>query len=160
MDRKDKKKLCPQCEGTIPYQMPHCPFCGFEHFIKETSTAKTLSNQGLSALYHPPYLAQSIGEVRKEVKDSPELNSDPAANPFPERSLEDRLAKVELITIVLLSIGGQFMMLGLMLLLFSVDGVVTLQWKSQYWYFYSLFSIPFLLLGLKWLNRFSPKDPT
>lgn len=159
MDRKDKKKLCPQCEGTIPYQMPHCPFCGFEHFIKETSTAQTLGSQGLSSLYHPPYLAQSIGEVRKDPKDTQATPPDPApASPI-EKSLEDRLAKVELITIILLSIGGQFMMLGLMLLLFSVDGVVTLQWKSQYWYFYSLFSIPFLLLGLKWLNRFSPKDP-
>jgi len=160
MDKKDKKKLCPQCEGNIPYQMTNCPFCGFEQEEKQEDERIKIHNaSGLSSLYNPPYLAQSIGEVRKEPTQTFKIPPKEEQEPLhKEQSLESQLAKKELITILLLSIGGQFMMLGLILLFFSVDGVVTLQWKSQYWYFYCLFSAPFILLGLKWLNFFSPKD--
>lgn len=162
MDKKDKKKLCAQCEGSIPYQLKHCPFCGFEQqerVMVSTLDEASEKNSGLSALYNPPYLSQSIGEARKEqtIQEKPqqqEISSDREAI----QAVENQLAKKELIIILLLSIGGQFMMLGLMLLFFSVDGYVTLQWKSKYWYFYCVFSIPFILLGLKSLKRFGPSN--
>jgi len=160
MERKDKKKLCAQCEGNIPYHLTHCPFCGFEQqknsidFLEESNR----KSSELSSLYHPPYLSKSIGEVRKE--ESSHTKSINAEESIEEKesiqSMENHLAKKELIVILLLSIGGQFMMLGLMLLLFSIDGFVTLQWKSKYWYFYCLFSMPFLLLGFKFLQKFKP----
>ena len=160
MDKKDKKKLCAQCEGTIPYQLTHCPFCGYEPQKKnpaELLADASAQNAGLSSLYNPPYLSKSIGESRKETTQE-------QINPYQEltegkediQAVENHLAKMELIVILLISIGGQFMMLGLMLLLFSVDGYVTLQWKSKYWYFYCIFSIPFILLGLKLLKKFKP----
>ncbi len=158
MDKKDKKKLCAQCEGSIPYQLKHCPFCGFEQqerAINPTLDASSEKNSGLSSLYNPPYLSQSIGEARKEA--FAEEKSTPQEFPSDRETIqavENQFAKKELIIILLLSIGGQFMMLGLMLLFFSVDGFVTLQWKSKFWYFYCLFSIPFILFGLKSLKRF------
>lgn len=161
MEKKDKKKLCTQCEGNIPYHLKHCPFCGFEQQVKNnlTEQANEDINSSLSSLYNPPYLSQSIGEVRKESYLQSSISSlDQNNDKDSYGSVENKLAKKELIVILLLSIGGQFMMLGLMLLLFAVDGYVTLQWKSKYWYFYCLFSIPFLLLGLKSLKRFGPNS--
>lgn len=160
MEKKDRKKLCAQCEGNIPYNMKHCPFCGFEQQEKISTDFFEENNQknsDLSSLYNPPYLSKSIGEARREITQESINNFSSTSEEREDlQNLENTLAKKELIVIILLSVGGQFMMLGLMLLLFSVDGVVTLQWKSKYWYFYCIFSMPFLLLGLKSLKKFKP----
>ena len=155
MDKKDKKKLCSQCEGSIPYQLTQCPFCGYEQQDKSSSEvlSDTLDrNRGLSSLYHPPYLSQSIGEVRKDKTEHISFPKEQESEQSNDK--ENELAKKEVIVILLLAIGGQFMLLGCILLLFSVDGIVTLQWKSKYWYIYCLFSVPFLILGFKLLKKF------
>ncbi len=154
-----KKRLCSQCEASIPYEMGHCPFCGQEQIEKISIEEESQHGDSLhlSELYHPPYLAQSLGEVRKEQKPFESYSTSSERSGFDEQQLEQtekHLAKKELMIILLLSIGGQFMLLGLMLFFFSIDGVVTLQWKSQFWYLYSLFSVPFLLLGFRSLKRF------
>jgi hypothetical protein len=161
MEKKDRHKLCPQCEGNIPMMAMHCPFCGFaqaDPSYQNKREFKEVSQSSLSSLYNPPYLAQSIGESRKEREEVQETEEQRETPNQEIEEIEKNLAKKELIIIILLAIGGQFMMLGLILFFFSVDGVVTLQWKSKYWYFYCLFSIPFLLLGLKSLKRLEQKN--
>lgn len=162
MEKKDRHKLCPQCEGNIPMMAVHCPFCGFGQIDPSYQNKRGFEQatpSSLSSLYNPPYLAQSIGESRKEQDEEGEEIREQLDTPNQEiEEIEKNLAKKELIIILLLSVGGQFMMLGLILFFFSVDGVVTLQWKSKFWYFYCLFSIPFILLGLKSLKRFEQKN--
>lgn len=51
--------------------------------------------------------------------------------------------------ILLLSIGSNLMVLGLLQLLFSDEGILRLEWKSHYWFLYCLGALPLLFLGLK-----------
>jgi hypothetical protein len=51
--------------------------------------------------------------------------------------------------ILLLSLAGNLLTIGLLLLLFSNGGVLHLEWDASYWFAYCLAAMPLLFLGLK-----------
>ena len=154
MQENDRTKMCPHCEGSVPIESSECPYCG--HSMIEADVDDSLSHR-----YRPPY------EPNREVKmreSAPETNvADPFAahkeefarnsQPQQEPLVKKEEGKQQTLAILLLTLGAQALTIGLLILFFSTDGQLTLQWSSRFWYIYCLVSLPFLFLGRIALKR-------
>lgn len=158
MGQIERTKMCQFCEGSIPIEAGDCPYCGqspienHEGYVAQ----KGQTEPNLEDRYQPPYVPD------KDIKlkaSSPQTNvNDPfaahkeefarneQAEKKPER-LEKPATKKETLSILLLSIGAQLFAVGLLIVLFSTDGKLTLEWASRYWYVYCLLGLPMIFFG-------------
>lgn len=144
-----KKKLCWHCEGSIERNVDNCPFCGvYIHAPEEEEAA---------APWNPSFRITSLNAHRSSVKEeeSQEENEE-EVNEI--KSLEgdiisfDQIQK-DLLPLILLLIGSSFFLFGIVLYLFSYEGVLTLQWNGDNWIYYVLTAIPSLVFGWWYLNK-------
>ena len=134
----EKSKLCPYCEGDIPMAMSDCPYCG-----ADLTSAK---KEEIVERFAAPF---------KESK--PDINVD---DPFEkersklfEESAKQKPLKKEqsgkklLLTIVLLTLGGELLALALCVLMFATKGELVLAWSVKNVWMLFLLSLPCLLIG-------------
>ncbi len=129
----------------------------------------------LASLYKPPYSIrnqQGVG-VPDEREESPFIKAapqkeDPLFQPYeatqpppqpPEEIVQEEPPEEDkqrglVSPLLLLLVGTQLALLGLLILLFSKDGLVTLEWQSKHWFIYCLISAPLVFLGVRQLKRF------
>ena len=60
--------------------------------------------------------------------------------------------------LLLLSAGSVFFLFGLVLFLFSSDGILTLEWNGHLWYAYFIISLPLTLFGWHTLQKFDNEN--
>jgi hypothetical protein len=141
MNSTSKTKLCWNCEGRVSLDLENCPYC---------------------AVYLGP------AEENHDHVDAPYQNetdelSAPNA-PFSAEAARDDHAKevarasaneIKLIAIPLgfLLSGTVFFLFGLVLYLFSHQGMLTLHWNGRYWFIYLGLALPMLFLGWRALQR-------
>ncbi|MEM1281996.1 MAG: hypothetical protein AAGG81_00425 [Chlamydiota bacterium] len=155
MTNATKKKLCWNCEGRVGFTEEHCPFCGV--YLSPTPIPGGVSNDGPEEkVPKPPY--QPGGEpMENSVHHSPyhetiqESKASKAENSEAVNGVNEELRKMITPMGTLLA-GSIFFLFGLVLLLFSKDGKLTLQWSSDYWYVYLTFSLALLLWGWRSLQ--------
>lgn len=169
MKPKDLQKMCSQCDGRIPIDATECPYCGTEQTLESKFSAKAEPmshhqslNDSLSSLYAPPYSAKNTSSFMEEKKDftlkKPSYTQEysPTAQPTPpiktEAEEETETAKSTFWPILLLSIGTNLLLIGLLQLFFSDNGRLTLEWDSSYWFLYCLISLPLFYFGIKKVN--------
>lgn len=173
---KDRQKMCSSCDGRIPLEALHCPYCATEQsnsaFEKSYLQQKALQDSLLS-FYPPPYslkknnnanqseqnnstvLLKSIKEPALEKK----FISTPAAKAsFPKveekTEMEYHEEKNGFWPILLLSVAANLLIVGMLQLLFSDEGYLRLEWNSHYWFFYCLASLPLFFLGYRKVHQF------
>ncbi len=162
MGLKEKVKMCPFCEGNVPFEAEDCRYCG-SSFSKGATKVRTpyQTEDSLAGLYQPPYspdktssrfgiiapeepeeeiVEEKVPEKKREKKVSPKLNAEESS---------------KLGSILLLSIGGWLFTLAWLLFFLSDQGKVALEWKSKYWPLYLILSVLFLYQGWKKL-KFAP----
>ncbi len=150
-----KKKLCWNCEGRVGFSEEHCPFCGV--YLSPTPTPGG-EGQGASEEESPQPSYELDGE---------QTDNHTHASPFQEPPQDPQLQQVDSPKVALASneelrrmvtpmgmllSGSIFFLFGLVLLLFSKDGKLTLQWSSDYWYVYLTFSLAMLFWGWRSLQ--------
>jgi hypothetical protein len=125
----------------------------------------------LTSLYTPPYHGKrpqfDAPFVDHPLPSTPVLAEAPPSSPYREvrgqdsidplkeatTPLEEEASKQSgLIPMTLLFAGSQLVVVGLMQLFFSKDGVLDLEWNASYWVFYFLMSAPLLYFGYKKLK--------
>lgn len=177
MNKPVKTKLCWNCEGSVSRTAENCPYCAV-YLSPESSEEQEIEaelpthppkapyvaerERGQSEVPKAPYTLQGnrkqgnskigisnkVGNGREPLKESLE-----APSQREERSLFKEGAFREIfLPVFLLSAGSLALLFSLLLLLFAVDGHLTLQWEGEYWYVYALLSIPLLALGWKLLG--------
>ena len=178
MKSAEREKICLNCEGRIPLDADVCPYCA-SHQTQAVGDsafqAPLFDNQSLedslTSLYTPPYQGKRpqfdapFGE--QPLPSSPILPEEPPSSPYREVTgrdsvdplegatapLEDEAPKQSsLIPMTLLLAGAQFVVIGLMQLFFSKNGVLRLEWNANYWFFYFLMSAPLFYFGHKKLK--------
>jgi hypothetical protein len=122
--------MCPHCEGRIPLNAEVCPYCQFEASIPS----------------NPKNLEPPMAERRFTPATPLGIPTIPTQAPSEKVASE---SKSSFLPILLLSLGGNLMVIGLLQLLFSDEGFLRLEWKSHYWFAYCLGALPLLFLGLK-----------
>lgn len=156
MSATKKKKLCWNCEGRVSFEEENCPYCS----VYLGPAPDDDSKQDALA---PPYRLVDA-EEEQEAPESPYQVQEEVSQ-FEEDSVPElETAKSDLKDVVLplglLSAGSLFILFGLMLLVFSDHGTLTLSWNADYWYLYVLLALPAFLLGWVALGRFNPEPET
>ena len=140
--KKNEKRLCWNCDGEVSLHLDQCPYCGVD--VNAPQEKKT-PYQGLGS---PFQQAPSTAFVQKEdlsISDDEWKNAlDEGEEEAPETTKSSRR---EVIALLLLLPGVVFCLFGLLLLLFSDEGTLTLRWNQNMAYFYFLGAIPLIYLG-------------
>ena len=154
MSLKDKVKMCPFCEGSVPFDAEDCRYCGAS-FIKGSSKVRTpyQTEDSLAGLYDPPY-SPDRSSSRFGIASPQEREEEEEEEPLQEAKKaplkqEDPEEGNKIGSILLLSIGGQLFTLAWLLFFFSDQGKVSLEWKSTYWPIYLVISGILLFQGWK-----------
>lgn len=142
MNAIPKKKLCWNCEGRVAFAEENCPFCGVY-----LSTSSLINQQDENSTHIAPYKANTD----KSIPASPyKLNEEESPSQSEDSGeLEEMLTleqKGSILPLTLLLASSVFFVFGFILLLFSHEGTLTLQWNASYWYFY-LGTAAILLFG-------------
>lgn len=152
MNNSLKKRLCWNCEGSVSIAEETCPFCGVSvvpAFLEGTNNSfappYAMGNSQSASIPRSPYDAEpeakDLLETAARVKESEE--DEPATDEF----------KRVMIAVTLLLSGSVFFMFGIVLALFSHDGLLTLQWDGAYWYIYTALAIPLFFFGWRSLSK-------
>ncbi|MBM3200793.1 MAG: hypothetical protein FJZ56_00100 [Chlamydiae bacterium] len=152
MDKKEKLKLCPYCDGRVVIEACECPFCGEEFgegLTQERPRSRRL-DESLVSSYEPPYVAKS--RTKAGVPNQTPRREEPVK--LVEEEKEDtQESKKSFISLLLLSVGANLFTLGWLLFFFSERGKLTLEWKSRYWPVYVLCSLAPLYYGFRSLKN-------
>jgi hypothetical protein len=151
MKTKKRQKMCYNCEGEIDLDVIVCPFCAAdlreEKPEQQTPTyhhSVHLKNLNTQQSLYPSQQAQIKERVEEEVQEEEEPN--PAVE-------EEEAPTNTILPIVLMTLGSQLFLFGLLILLFSKNGEMTLKWSAEFWWLYTLASLPFLIFGYKAINK-------
>jgi len=148
MKVKKRQKMCYNCEGEIDLDVIVCPFCAAD--LREekpeqqrpsynpTSTVKHLNTQ--QSLYPPHYVAKPVSQEQTPPEEAPMTES------FEEE-------KSVIGPTILLTLGAQLLLFGLLMFFFSEKGVMVLKWDARFWFLYLFASVPLLIFGYKSLSR-------
>lgn len=163
MNKKNDKRLCWNCDGSVPHHLGQCPYCGVDltHVEKERSDNAHFS--GFSSPYQaarvdspakqsiptPPFSGAFSQDVTEEEWNAALGEEEEVTQKEEELTLSSRR---EMIALLLLLPGVVFFLFGLALLLFSSKGVLTLEWNQNFAYFYFLGAVPLLFLGWRALR--------
>ncbi|HSW71807.1 MAG TPA: zinc ribbon domain-containing protein [Chlamydiales bacterium] len=138
---KKRQKLCQNCDGEVDLDVIFCPYCGADLLEEKQSGSDENSFERSGAkLYPPPY----------SPKKTIALNLD-AEEPAEKTETEEKQAipKNTFWATFLFTLGVQAFLMGLLLFIFSENGVVHLKFDAKMWLFYLVFSIPMLYFGWK-----------
>lgn len=139
-----KKRLCWNCEGSVPVIEEHCPICGV--YLSPVSLD---GNQQDSLT--PPY---KLTEDEPEIPTAPYAEAAPQEKAINHEMINDKTeTNVVALAAFLILAGALFLIFSLALLFFSHNGVLTLRWNASYWYGYLLLSLPMLYFGWNYLQK-------
>lgn len=128
---KKNQKLCWNCEGEVDKDAIVCLFCGAD-----------LSAEA-SIPVAPLYRAMPLAEEPRGEPPAKVLTKEAVA---PTES-----APSSPVALFFLLPGAIFLLFSLLLVFFSADGVLTLQWSSRTWYLYFAASLPLFYFGYRLL---------
>lgn len=166
MKLNERQKMCGQCDGRIPLDANLCPYCSAEQgtsgqaYLQHKSIQESLT----SGLYPPPYAKNPTNVKDTLLKSSmPSYEQEPmpekkyqhasiTSNPLPLNHAEEQQSieeKSSFWPLLLLSVGANLLVLGLLQFFFSDNGLLTLQWDSRYWFIYCGLALPLFYIGFK-----------
>jgi hypothetical protein len=148
MKPKKRQKLCCHCEGEVDLDVIVCPFCAAD-LREEKPEQKTVYNptsalQNMDmhqSLYPSSYTSKPIETVTADSQDSVRIS---------EPEIETRSLWGP---IILMTLGSQLFLFGVLMLLFSDKGALLLKWDARLWFIYILASVPFLIFGYRSVSK-------
>lgn len=155
MSAVPKKKLCWNCEGNVARDIDNCPYCGVYLHAEE------VEDSGWNPAYHPqkteevpppPYQIKTDAEEIQRHQNTIFIEESESAA---KHSLF-ALFKRDIFPILFLMTGSVFFLFGVVLLLFSQNGTLILQWQESHGLYFLLFAIPLISFGWMFLQRLDP----
>lgn len=147
-----KKKLCWNCDGRVALPDENCPYCGVY-----LSSSTLLNPQNESATHIPPYSSgsdKSIPPSPYNLKENEEI-IDEDKEEIQEKALNPNNNN-SLLPFILLLPGSVFLIFGFILLIFSQQETLTLQWNTSYWFVYLGIASLLLFTGWRSLQNLKP----
>jgi hypothetical protein len=147
MKTKKRQKLCYNCEGDVDLDVIVCPFCAAD-LREEQQKAFSPAVQSVKQLHteqslYPPHYAPHPPQQEEEAL--------PQASPMGEE--EAPPSKSALLAILLFTLGVQLLLLALMMVFCSHQGILILTWNAHTWFLYFFASFPLLYFGYRALTK-------
>lgn len=153
MSAVPKKKLCWNCEGSVSRQIENCPYCGvYLHTFDSPIEALWKPSQEETIEEVPKPLYQISDSESSSQEQGTQSESHTSGAPSISWKKFSEHFQQELFPILFLMAGSICLLFGIVLTLFSHDGILTLVWKQEQGYFFLLFALPLLLLGWKFFS--------
>ena len=158
MNRKNRMKLCSNCDGMIDLDVILCPYCG-EDVSKEKKDNISIDN-----LYPPPYNPNYQKNIEEDFQEK-SFQEKIFQEKDSEKTLEKTLEKEDILEnkkeekssflfpFLLFSLGINLFLFGIFLLLFSANGEIFLKWNAKLWFIYILLGLPLILIGNKLFSK-------
>lgn len=141
--------MCYNCEGEIDLDVIVCPFCAAD--LRAEKPEQQTPSYNPSATLKNMNTQQSLYPTPQAAKARPEETFEEEVDePVPQATEE---AKNIFGPTILMTLGAQLLLFGLLMLIFSSNGSMVLKWDARLWYFYVLASIPLLIFGFKSVNK-------
>lgn len=141
--------MCYNCEGEIDLDVIVCPFCAAdlreekpEQQAPSYNPAGILKNLNTQQSLYPTQTPIRGEEGEEKEEEAPQMNVSEEGEP---REIFGPT--------ILMTLGAQLLLFGLLMLLFSNKGVMILKWDARLWYAYVLASIPLLIFGYKSVSK-------
>ncbi len=145
-----QKKLCWQCDGNVSKDIDNCPYCGV--YLHETGLEDDSS-------WNPSYSPSSLPSPEipspiypLQIDEKTDLKKEGSEKSLGWLLLGKQL-KQDLLPLLFLMAGSLFFLFGFVLLLFSQNGTLTLQWQSRDAFYFLFFSLPLMGLGWKFFQQ-------
>ena len=161
MSAVPKKKLCWNCEGNVARNIDNCPYCGVYLHASELEE----ENNSWNPSYRPSSKTEEIptpiyqmqeeddeGESQEHDIHYEQESSEKKEETFAWGALFEQL-KRDLFPTLFLMAGSVFFLFGIVLLLFSQNGTLTLQWQWGYSFYFLGAAIPLIGFGWKYLQQ-------
>jgi hypothetical protein len=143
---KKRQKLCHNCEGEIDLEVIVCPFCAADLRTEKPEqgrlsfntpqmfSQKEASDQHTSQSLYPSPFAPKLSDLHSEQpsQEAPQEDSTNIYGPT-----------------IFFTLGFQLVLIGLLMLLFSHNGVVILKLSARWWLFYCIAGCPLLYFGYR-----------
>lgn len=147
-----KKKLCWNCDGNIEKLSDNCPYCGV---YLHTPPADEDDS------WNPPYKLSLFSKEDQEEIPAPHYQAqeeeaqadEPATDVDSGDNTTFTQFRSEILPIILLLAGSSFFLFGTVLLLFSHNGTLILQWNGSNWIYFLLLALPCVFLGWRSLGQ-------
>ncbi|MGE3954110.1 MAG: hypothetical protein AB7F31_02790 [Parachlamydiales bacterium] len=153
------RKLCWNCEGSVHIHATKCPFCStdltagtsphLEH-VEPLSPYTPPNRQQKTTAPAPPYNPQRGYEIDSAAEEYGTQFR--AEEPQQQVEEEEEAGPTNALPLLLLLPGIFFLLFGLVLVLFSHDGELTMRWNARYWFVYLLIAMPMLYFGWRTLG--------
>jgi ribosomal protein L40E len=159
MQTKEKVKMCPFCEGSMPMDATECTYCGSSLLkVRKAKLTYPAAEESLASLYEPPYspnrrLVTPAVEQEEILPPPRKEEREEAVREETNEAAKESLKEEGLGALLLLSLGGQLFTLSWLLFFFSHHGRLILEWKSRYWMIYLGIGMLFLYQGYKKLKK-------
>lgn len=161
MSAVPKKKFCWNCEENVAKEVEHCPYCGvYLHGVEINDDPVWNSSYQIPSTKNeeiPSPLYQIKPDIQQNIDEDDDSNVDNKTKPFAWNPLFDQL-KQDLFPILFLMMGSIFFLFGIVLLLFSQNGTLTLQWQESHGLYFLFFAFPLIALGWKFLQQLKVND--
>lgn len=159
MSAVPKKKLCWNCEGSVSREVDNCPYCGVYVYSGEQEDYSNWNAGYHSEDSRAGEIPDPIYRVPKEhgIENNEDEVISSEASSFSSSDILTHLKK-EVFPILFLMTGSVFFLFGVVLLLFSQNGTLVLQWQSQNGYYFFLLAFPLVAFGWKFLQQCHSED--
>ncbi|MFZ0565955.1 MAG: hypothetical protein WAM28_07210 [Chlamydiales bacterium] len=157
MSKKNEKRICWNCDGDVPLHRSHCIYCGVD--LTQSSSAKEDHSTELGSPFQSvpskgPFPQSPYSDLFSKEMSVTKEEWDEALDEETSKEEEKTPSSTtrELVAFSLFLPGIVFFLFGLLLLLFSRDGVLTLTWNQSLGLFYFMGATPLLYLGWRALK--------
>lgn len=165
MSAVPQKKLCWNCEGNVAKDIDNCPYCGvYLHAaeIEENSIWNPAYRPKIDEKNIPSPLYQIQSESHRDDDLDPEeqLESSLLSDESKSIKLNDVLSQLkhDVFPILFLMMGSIFFLFGVVLLLFSQNGTLTLQWQESDGIYFLALALPLVGFGWMYFHRLDSHD--
>ena len=162
MKTADRQKMCPNCDGKIPFEVVQCPYC-FTAVPAESAVQSTFfktpsaSQDTLGTQYAPPYQPKQpspgFGSDEKKIFTKVSEKAKEELAPSATFEKEGGSAKKTFWPILLLSLAGNLFTLGVLQFFFAENGKIKLEINTGYWFLFLVIAAPLFYFGNQLLNQ-------
>lgn len=160
MSAVPKKKFCWNCEENVAKEIENCPYCGVYLHGVETNEDSVWNTPYQHQSNHPEEIPSPLYQIKPETQQNIEeeeelLEDEPKL--FTWNLIYAQL-KQDIFPILFLMAGSIFFLFGIVLLLFSQNGTLTLQWQESHGIYFLIFAFPLIGFGWRFLQQLNVNE--